>query len=556
MSFVKSKDEKPWSAAIRRSIASSRWLIAIPLVLMSAMYARFFYGFWLGDDFGFLHQAWLASADGNLWVQTWAQFFAVASDGVVFYRPMMIASVALNEWIAGDNFAGWFALNYLAHAGNTVIIAMLIARLAAACERDGRVAGVIAATFFALCPVLAEGVFWVAARADAYVTLLTLAGVYVWTSSPTPAMRAAALPVLFGLALGFKESAAVFPLQMMLVALAWPGRLSRAQIVAVAACFFLVALFLGLRAHFFGDFWRVYMRPDTAPRVDALWLGTGSIEDWWKSLTQRTPRGAIVYLGILGSACVLIASQARGAQRRIAAALLCASGGVVLATLLATGGMPASGEGGRLAYTPVAWLALAIGVAGSEPASDIGPGEGHPWYRRAGLALFACATFAGTWVLQGELRAARSAQNQVRDLVNASREWAVTHAGLTLLMIEQNYGPIVTTRNAQAWLVLPPIQPTPLLQRVLPTLPAELSPRHDQLLAGLATRLDKVRPSRLDGDELGRLFEHDAAHWPEHYACWSRHKHRFVELAAPDPSDRTRWVAALLDGFGQCTSAG
>ena len=214
------------------------------------MYARFFHGFWLGDDFGFLHQTWLASADGKLWAQTWAQFFAVASDGVVFYRPMMIASVALNEWIAGDNFAGWFALNYLAHAGNIVIIAMLIARLAAACGRDGRVAGVIAATFFALCPILAEGVFWVAARADAYVTLLTLAGVYVWTSSPTSAMRAAALPVLFGLALGFKESAVVFALQMMLVALAWPSRLSRAQIVAVAACFLLVALFLALQGAF------------------------------------------------------------------------------------------------------------------------------------------------------------------------------------------------------------------------------------------------------------------------------------------------------------------
>ena len=118
------------------------------------MYARFFHGFWLGDDFGFLHQAWLASADGNLWAQTWAQFFSVVPDGVVFYRPMMIASAALNEWIAGDNFAGWFALDYLAHAGNTVIIAMLIARLAAACGRDGRVAGVIAATFFALCPVV------------------------------------------------------------------------------------------------------------------------------------------------------------------------------------------------------------------------------------------------------------------------------------------------------------------------------------------------------------------------------------------------------------------
>jgi hypothetical protein len=523
---------------------------------MSAMYARFFYGFWLGDDFGFLHQAWLASADGKLWVQTWAQFFAVAPDGVVFYRPMMIASAALNEWIAGDNFSGWFALNYLAHAGNTVIIAMLIARLAAACGRDGRVAGAIAATFFALCPTLAEGIFWVAARADAFVTLLTLAGVYAWTSPSTSAMRAAVLPILFVLALGFKESAVVFPLQIMLVALAWPTRLSRGQIFAVAACFILVALFLVLRAHFFGDFWRVYTRPDRTLHLDALWPDAGSIGDWWESLTRTTPRSAIVYLGLLGSACIPIAAHARGAQRRIAAALLCASGGVVLATLLATDGMPASGEGGRLAYTPIAWLALAIGVAGSEPSSDIGPGERHPRYRGAGLALLACATLAGTWVLQGELRTARSAQNQVRDIVNASREWVVTHAGLTLLMIEQNYGPIVTTRNAQAWLVLPPIQPTPLLDRVLPTLPAELGPRHDQLLAGLATRLGKVRPSRLDGDELARLFEHDAVHWPEYYACWSRHKHRFIELAAPDPSDATKWAAALLDGLGRCASAG
>ena len=556
MSFHNFNGERRWLATLRRSSAPRRWLVAIPLVLMSAMYARFLHGFWLGDDFGFLHQTWLASADGKLWAQTWAQFLTVAPDGVVFYRPMMIASVALNEWIAGDNFAGWFALNYLAHAGNTVIIAILIARLAAACGRDGRTAGVIAATFFVLCPILAEGVFWVAARADAYVTLLTLAGVYVWASSPTSAIRAAALPVLFTLALGFKESAAVFALQMMLVALVWPVRLSRAQIFAVAACVILVALFLVLRAHFFGDFWRVYTRPDTEPRVDALWPDAGSIEDWWKSLTQSTPRGAIAYLGLLGSACVLVAIHVRSAQRRLAAALLCASGGLVVATLLATGGMSASGEGGRLAYTPVAWLALAIGVAGAAPVSNIGHGENqsHRWYRRAGLALFACASFAGTWVLQGELRTARSAQNQVRDVVTASREWAVTHSGLTLLVVEQNYGPIVTTRNAQAWLVLPPIQPAPLLHRVLPTLPAELAARHDQLLAGLATRLGKVRPSRLDGDELSRLFEHDTAQWPEHYACWSRHKHRFVQLAAPDPSDRTRWAAALLDGAGPCAS--
>ncbi len=233
------------------------------------MYARFFHGFWLGDDFGFLHQTWLASSDGELWAQTWAQFFTVAPAGVVFYRPMMIASIALNEWIAGNHFAGWFAFNWLAHAGNIVLIAMLIARLAAACGRDGRIAGVIAAAFFGLCPLLAEGVFWVAARADACVTLLTLAGVYAWASSPTSAMRAAVLPLLLALALGFKESAVVFPLQMTLVALAWPTRLSRAQILAVVACFILVALSFSFWAHIFsvtsGGFTR---EPDTAPQFE------------------------------------------------------------------------------------------------------------------------------------------------------------------------------------------------------------------------------------------------------------------------------------------------
>ena len=516
------------------------------------MYARFFAGFWLGDDFGFLHQTWLAAANGELWAQTSAGFLQADPAGVVFYRPMMIASVALNQWIAGKHFAGWFTFNYLAHLGNAALVALLTARLAAACGRDGRVAGVLAAAFFALCPLLAEGVFWVAARADAYVTLLTLAGICAWASSPTSAVRAAVLPLLLAVALGFKESAVVFPLQMTLVALAWPTRVSRAQILGIVACFLLVALYFVVRAHFFGDFWRVYTRADPAPRLNALWLSAGSIGAWWKGLTANTPRIALAYIGLSASACVLIAVGARGTQMRVAAALLCSSAGLVVATLLSIDGMAASGEGGRLAYTAVAWLALAIGVAGAQSMPEIVSDEGRLGYRRAGLALLLCATIAGAWVLQGELRTARSAQNSVRDMVNASREWPVTHAGLTLLLIEENYGPVVTTRNAQAWLVMPPVQPKPLLHRVLPTLPKEFASRHDQLTAGLATRLEAIRPSRLDADEMTRLFERDAARWPEHYACWSARTRRIVELAAPDPGNRTQWSEALRDRLGQC----
>ena len=473
---------------------------------------------------------------------------------VVFYRPMMVASAAFNEWIAGDTFAAWFGFNYLVHLGNTALVALLSERLAAACGRDGRVAGIIAAAFFGLCPALAEGVFWVAAREDACVTLLTLVGFYIWASSPKSTMRAAVLPLLLIIALGFKESAVVFPLQMGLVALAWPIRLSRAQVLAVVACAVLVAIYFIIRAHFFGSFWRVYTRPDTLPHLDELWPDVRSIGDWWKGLTWNRPGGATIYVGLLGSACVLVAAAARGGRGRLAVALLCACVGIVVATLLSVNGMVASGEGGRITYTPTAWLALAIGVAGAKPTLHASPKEIHERYARAGLGLLVCATIAGAWVLQGELRTARSAQNLVRNIVNGSREWAVTHPGLTLLMLEENYGPIVTTRPAQGWLMLPPVQPTPLLHRVLPTLSAELDARYDQLSAGLATRLDKIRPSRLDADEIKRLFVHDTAHWPEHYACWSARTDGIVEFAAPDPSDRTRWTTALRDALGQCAT--
>jgi hypothetical protein len=392
----------------------------------------------------------------------------------------------------------------------------------------------------------------VAARADAFVTLLTLAGVYAWTSSPASPIRAALLPVLLVLALGFKESAAVFPLQMTLVALAWPKRLSRAQILAVVACLLLTVLFFVVRAHFFGDFWRVYTRGGKVPQFDELWLAAGSFAGWWKGLTRNTPGSATACLAIFACSAVLMAAGSRAAQRRLAAALLCAFAGLVVATLLSTGPMAETGEGGRLGYTPIAWLALAIGVAGARPMADARANDGPGRYRCAALGLLACATVTGTWVLQGELRTARSAQNLVRGVVHALPEWAALHPGLTLLLLDENDGPIVTTRNAQGWLALPPVQSMPLLHRVLPTLRKELDPRYDQLSAGLANRLDRIRPSRLDAVELAHLFERDAVRWPEHYACWSVRAGRIVEISAPDPGDRAQWTEALLGALARC----
>ena len=134
----------------------------------------------------------------------------------------------------------------------------------------------------------------------------------------------------------------------------------------------------------------------------------------------------------------------------------------------------------------------------------------------------------------------------------ATRDWATLHPGLTLLVIDGARGAVVTGRNAQGALVLPPIQQEPLLHRMLPTLPAEIESRYDQLQQGLATRLDALRPSFVDAGVLQRLAAHDTARWPEHYGCWSASERRIVELPAPDPAQRRAWADAVRETAARC----
>ncbi len=536
-----------------RFIVFRCWILVVPAVLAALMYCRFFGGYWLGDDFPNLQRMWLASIRGELWSQTWIQFFVVAPAQGAFYRPAMIASLALSEYLAGSRFAGWFAFNFAIHVWNSALVGMLAARFAAACARDGRLSGAFAAAFFALCPAIPEGVFWISARADESVTLLTLTGAYIWAAAPATTIRALALPLLLLPALGFKESAAVFPLQMALVALAYPVRLSRAQIAALASCFVLLGLFFGIRAHFFAHAWQVYGTDYTEPALERLWHGAISLGDWWIALTKQTPLAPLVYLVSLTAALLLFAAGPNGKQKRLGIALLFASLGFIAASMLNLGSMSGSGEQGRLFYTPVAWLALAFGVAGARPGDILDAHEKCARYRLAGIGLLACATATGAWVVEPELRLALAAQRNVRALADATRAWAESHAGITLLVVEELYGPVVTMRNAQGGLVMPPVQPLPLLHRVLPTLPTEIELRYEQLSTGLATRLDKIRPSGADAEALRQIFDRDAARWPDHYACWSARGSTIIEVPAPHSSDRERWIATLREELEACS---
>lgn len=532
----------------------SAWLVCIVLVAVAIFYAPGFDGFWHGDDFPNLHRAYAQAQQGTLWPGTFRLFAEAAPSDGAFYRPMMMLSLALNYALAGAHYGAWYLVNFLVHLANTLLVALIVRRLAEPYACNAGLSAPLAALLFGLCPALAEGVYWISARADGWVTLLSLAGVYFWAgSAASAASRSAfALPLLLIAALGFKESAAVLPLQMTLLALAWRGPLSRPQRWALFAAFIAAALFLVWRVFLFGNAWQVY-----APAVSGsvalhakLWSALQSLGPWWAALGRASPVQSTVYLVCCAVATLLLAFVRPVPQWRLALALTAASGGLALATALNIGALSSSGEGGRLSYGPVAWLALAVGVFLAAPQL---PSTRPARWRSAALASFAIAVVAGGGVLHGHLGAVSAAQVSMRMIAQSIPSWADKHAGLTILLVPENDGAVVLGRNAQSGIALEPVQRQPYLHRVLPVLTRDVELVPEYFCRGFGQRLETVRPRFFDASTLASLLQPAELVWPKHIACWSKPMQKIVALRAP-PMDTpcAAWLTPVRAQIADC----
>lgn len=536
-----------------------QWIAALAAVLATALvYAPGFGGYWVGDDFPNLHRVYAQSQQGTLWAETMAYFFSPVPSQGSFYRPMMMLSLALNYQFSGAHYGGWYGLNYAVHLANTLMVVLLAARLANVCALKTTWTAGLAGLFFGLSPLLAEGVYWISARSDGWVTLLSLTGVYLWSSGPPRGRWALMLPVLLVLALGFKESAAVLPLQVLLLALAWPAALTRAQRAALIASLVIAGLYLAWRAWLFGNAWQVYDPVAKVGLPEKFLQAMSTLPAWWQALAADSPQWGPPLLVLSALALVLATAAATHAKHplRIVLALLCASGGLVLATLLNLGGMSGLGEGGRLLYGPMAWLSLALGVAAAEMRTDTLFNRPSRWRARlrAGYlgVLMACVVCAA-FMLQALLQHAWSVQDNLRQLVAAIPDWSERHPGLTMLLVEENDGAFVFARNAQGGIVLPPLQSQGYLHRVLPGLPAESPLRRDQFCHGYATRLVELMPQVADAAMLKALNEPAAASWPATLACWSMREKRIVEVDTPTaPMTCAGWLEAAQRSLARC----
>lgn len=534
----------PRIAAANRA---SLWL-PIPLLLAAVVHARGFGGYWLGDDFTNLHTFSGWAEQGRLWSESLARFWMGISAEGSAYRPLSILSLAANQWLAGDWYPGWYLPNYLVHLCNGLLLWILLGRLAPTQEATGRAPlAALAVAFFLLSPLIAEAVYWVSARADGWVCLLTLLALILWLDG---GRRLLLVPVLLGLALAFKESAAVFPLQMLMLAWALPRLRDRSRLATLLVCIGLTAAFLLLRACLFGSAWHVYAEPGQGgvqASIGQLLAALLSIGPWWSALSVSTPWAAMLYaLGLAGSV-LLLSRVLLGPHWRLVLALAAAGGGLVLATLLNLGTLQPHGEGGRLFYGPYAWAALTLGTTLAVMPRDR--------LRAVSACLLLVTVLIGARALERQISEVRKAQTQVRELVAALPSWVEQHQGLTLLLVAERRGHVVTTRNAQGALASPPLQKVSLLGRILPMLPADLATRHEQLAQGMATHFARLQPRLIDLELARQMAEAVEPTWPEHYACWSTRERRIRLLATVDPADPAAWRAELQPAFAACACA-
>jgi len=143
---------------------------------------------------------------------------------LALYRPLVTLSFAL-DWAVYDGAAWGFHLtNAVAHALASALLFLLLAGLASA------PAALAGAALFAVHPVQVESVATIVGRADIFVAGLTFAAMMAWTRLPPRGGAVlVAVPALFLLALGAKESAIMLPALLVLFD-AGTGRVRRARL--------------------------------------------------------------------------------------------------------------------------------------------------------------------------------------------------------------------------------------------------------------------------------------------------------------------------------------
>ncbi len=517
-----------------------------------ALYLPALSGGFLSDDYSLLH-AFYGASTRDVAARVMKMFVSGVGPPSNQYRPLTMASFAVNAMISGANPVGWRLVNVLLHAANAALVTLLAFQLAAGAARQVRWAALAAGITFAWFPTNVEAVAWIASRFDAMALLWMLIAACaflqsrIWYDRWGVASLAATM-----LAFMSKESAGIGPL--MIVALAWAkkgeGRGfvrdgARALVVA-APWMAIVVVYAAFRLWLFGDALRFF--PGSSPGhtlVTGEWLrALLDIGDWWAlAIPDTGPRrmfGAAGFALTLGAIAASVGNRALAHIVVAIAAIVLASFALMLSSHSAV--WPSRGEGGRLLYPIAAVAALAIAAPLGAPA------------RRLRIV----AWIVTLMLLSSELVLARAAVER-RARAGADMLALVAAIGrvsdsapsgsFSFVVVPDHLGSIIFARNAQGGLMIPPVQSRSLASQLIVQTTWDL-PRWPELLErDVVGSLKRGTPADISADPLTA----PAYARPDRYFCWSLRTRSLIALDEDFGADLRSWNATwnkALDGNG------
>ena len=519
-------------------------VLGVPALAALLLCLPLFGGSFLSDDYSLIHIFDGAHGARALALAMGDMFVNGVGPPSNQYRPLVMATLALNGVISGSDPFGWHLVNILLHVANAVLVALLALQMSSEHSRSARYGALMAGCLFALFPPGIEAVAWVAARYDGMATFWILVAGCTFVRSRTWRDRYG-IGSLLATVLAFmsKESAVLGP--VLIVALAWweqgaaLGMLRAIPRTIMRALPWLIvgAAYFALRLWIFGNAFRFF--PGASPVQVLLtgeWLRALPGMVVWSAMTmpESGPRALFGFAGALLLLCGVAAAWRERAQARAFIALAFAVT-TSFALLLAHWQWPPNGEGGRVLYA-IAALA-SVGLTRPLCASDA--------RLRMGAWLFACLLLASE-VLIAQSTVARWARagNDARKLIAALAQVAATTApgGYAFVVVPDHIGPIPFGRTAQGGLMSPPIQARPLSPQLVVQTEEELERWPDLFERDIVGRLQREPLERVAGNELAP--KQAAPHlYPDRYYCWSSRDRALVSRPAL-PVTATEWTAA------------
>jgi hypothetical protein len=224
-------------------------------------------GYFLADDF---HIVTLLDRERKAidWANTLSDFYTVfrGEPTYSYYRPMISLSAAIDYTLWGLRPVGFHLTNLALHVANTLLVYAIAAVLQPA--QTGPV-GLAAALLFALHPLHAEAVYFLAARTDLIATLFILSSflLYLLFRSNGRVTCYCLSLLAFLAALASKETAVTLPLALALhtvfpAAPAGEGPSETAKVRWLAPYLLLLAGYFVLRKAVTGYVVGQYARPD------------------------------------------------------------------------------------------------------------------------------------------------------------------------------------------------------------------------------------------------------------------------------------------------------